>query len=231
MIDASSFANLHNAFWAENAPTSEHFVRRLNLEYTDRWSPPIKKPGGPIRAALVAEIAFAKFCTPVGLMSKANLEAIAIGEARRRLRPLTDSPDELDVAVSPDEKVQIDNLENNLRGFFKKNAATVVLRPTFSGCGYVDACEGDVVYGATLYEIKAVDRSFRSADIRQLITYCALNHASQDFDLRYIGIFNPRRGVSFDMSIDRVCREISGRSQQELLSEIVSCVSSGDISR
>ncbi|WP_024896904.1 MULTISPECIES: hypothetical protein [Brucella] len=231
MIDASRFANLHNAFWAENTPTSEHFVRRLNLEHTDRWSPPIEKPKDTIRAAFVAEVAFAKFCIPVGSIASADVEESALVEARRRLIPLTDSPKDLDTPLSLSEEGQVGRLEGSLRGFFKRSSTETILRPVFRGCGYVDASEGDIVSGSTLFEVKAVDRSFRSVDIRQLITYCALNHASQQFDLRDIGLFNPRRGVSFEMAIDDVCREISGRSKQDLLGEIVSCLSSGDISR
>ena len=38
---------------------------------------------------------------------------------------------------------------------------------------------------------KTVERAIRSSDIRQLITYAALNYASQQYAIDKIGIFNP----------------------------------------
>jgi len=229
VIDASSFAAHHNAFWADHTPTSEHFVRRLNLEHTERWSPPIDKPEEQIRAAFVSEFAFSQFCGQADGVNAAQLDTIAIAETRKRLLPLMDNPATLDEPFTKAEKDQAQKLENNLTGFFRRGALRT--RPVFKGCGYIDASEGDVISGSCLFEIKAVDRPFRSVDIRQLVTYCALNHASGQFELDSLGVFNPRRGLWFAMSFDEVCREISGQSAQDLFDGVVHSISSGDISR
>jgi hypothetical protein len=101
----------------------------------------------------------------------------------------------------------------------------------FTGCGFVDASEGDAIYGQTLYEIKTVERPFRSHDIRQTIVYAALNLAAGQFAISNIGLFNPRRGLYCDVNLDRVCLEISGRPTQELLALVVQAISSGEMSR
>ena len=118
MIDASSFANLHRAFWAEHTPMSEHFVRRLNLERTERWSPPIDKPKEKIRAAFVSELAFSRFCGRVVDVDADQLDATAFAETKRRLLPLMDDPQELDLPLSLVENYQVKRLEDNLVKFF-----------------------------------------------------------------------------------------------------------------
>ena len=107
----------------------------------------------------------------------------------------------------------------------------VQVSPVFRGCGIIDTCVGDVFFSDTLYEVKAGDRSFRSTDIRQLLTYAALNKASDGPKLARIGLFNPRTGVSFSGSLDEVCSEVAGCTPDDLLSEIVRIISSGDVSR
>lgn len=231
MIDASSFAAHHNAFWADQTPTSEHFVRRLNLEYADRWAVPLDKPGEQIRAAFVAEVAFSRFCAKVSGTPEHEIMEPALKEARKHLRPLLADPATLEEQLSGTEEKQMLGLETNLQSFFGSRRTDTVTRPLFCGCGYIDTSEGDILSGPCLFEVKAVDRPFRSVDIRQLVTYCALNHLSDQFELESIGVFNPRRGIYFETPIDAVSREISGQSSQQLFDSIIHAISSGEISR
>lgn len=229
MIDASSFASYHNAFWSEHAPTSEHFVRRLNLEWTERWAPPLKKPEDHIRADLVAELAFSEFCLRMwghasGVHDKALEETI------RRLTPLVHDPSLLKQPISHVEKGESQEIFKNLYNYFSLRG-DLIIRPIFNGCGYLDKSEGDIISKLCLFEVKTVNRAFRSTDIRQLVTYCALNHLSCQYEIQNIGIFNPRRGVYFELPVEMICYEISGRSSQELFDTIIHAISSGDISR
>lgn len=231
MIDAASFATYHNAFWAEYTPTSEHFLRRLNLEYVKRWSLPLGKPKEPIRAAFVAELAFSRFCAGIDGVPKGEIDKLALAETGKRLRPLLEDPATLEGPLTSVEEKQISELEGTLRSFFTWRATCSVARPLFRGCGYIDTSEGDVLRESCLFEVKTVDRAFRSIDIRQLTTYCALNHASRQYKIDSIGVFNPRRGLYFEYLINDVPREISGRSAQELFDDIVHVISSSGISR
>ena len=231
MIDASSFAAQHNAFWADQTPTCEHFVRRLNLEFAKRWTRPLEKPEDRFRVAFVAELAFSRFCAKVARIPDHRIMEHALRDARKRLRPLIDNPASLEEQVSQIEETQALNLEGNLWSFFSCRKTQIVTRPLFHGCGYIDASEGDILSGSCLFEIKSVERSFRSIDIRQLITYCALNHSSGQFEFENIGVFNPRRGLYFELEIDGVSREISGQPKLELFESIIHTISSGEISR
>ena len=107
----------------------------------------------------------------------------------------------------------------------------LTLKPVFAGCGYISASEGDVLLKNTLYEVKTVDRPFRSVDIRQLISYAAMNSVSKQFVIERIGIINPRRGTRCDLDIEIVSTEISGRPASELFWLLASAISSGELSR
>lgn len=102
--------------------------------------------------------------------------------------------------------------------------------PPFKGCGILDSCNGDLLVGEELIEIKAGDRSFRARDVRQLLTYCALNHSSHEYALTKVGCANPRRGTKFSIDIETLCIEVSSKPAPELLAEVVYFCSSGDMS-
>jgi hypothetical protein len=68
-------------------------------------------------------------------------------------------------------------------------------------------------------------------DIKQLLTYAALNFASGGKPLTMLGLFNPRMGTSFKAGIDDICYETAGSSAVELLQEIVRTISGGGLSR
>ena len=103
--------------------------------------------------------------------------------------------------------------------------------PSFPGCGFIDASIGDIFVHEHLFEIKAGDRRFLSVDLKQLITYAALNSLERTREIKYLGLFNPRVGISYTVPLEQLCQEISGTSASELLGEIVRVISSGDISR
>jgi len=188
------------------------------------------KPEEKIRPALVAEYAFAKFCALVNGSTNMS-EKEALEEAISRLRPLVDDPSSLNCPLNSTENEETAKILNRLNEYFVFRHETILYRPIFDGCGYVDRSEGDVLTCHTLFEIKTVDRPFRSIDIRQLVTYGALNYMSQKYKIKNFGIFNPRRGVYFEMPVDTIIFEISGQSSQDLFNDIIQVVSSGDISR
>ncbi|MFN9334821.1 MAG: hypothetical protein ACK53U_00945, partial [Alphaproteobacteria bacterium] len=155
----------------------------------------------------------------------------ATSEAKKKLIPLMGKEQDLTAPLSRAEQDQIKEIEKNLINFFRKRGQQIITRPLINGCGYIDASEADVISGVSLFEIKAVDRSFKGTDIKQLMTYCALNHASRQFDIQDIAIFNPRQGIWFQLNLDNIAREISGQSAQELCERVALTLCSGDISR
>lgn len=107
----------------------------------------------------------------------------------------------------------------------------VIFSPTFPGCGYLDASAGDLIIGTTLFEVKAGDRLFRSTDLRQLVTYCAINFAGGPYEIKSAGCVNPRRGTYFTLELDVLSQEMSGKPAVEFFSDIIYYLSSSGTSR
>jgi hypothetical protein len=192
------------------------------------------------RRAIIAEYAFSLFVTgSPQVLNQDNLAETDIVAVKReawratesRLAAFVGQGVELVPTFSRDENEEIDNLTIRLHRFFQHTTPPLVLRPIFKGCGYLDSSEADVIAHDTLYEIKTVDRQVRSADIRQIITYAALNFASHQYDLSKIGLFNPLGGYYFHFDVEFVCAEIAGTSAQELFMTIIDAVSSAAMSR
>ena len=212
----------------------EIFVRKINLNLYEREFPPLSSSVAPSRRGLINEIAFRLFVeTQRAPFLTEGVEGKATSEAQKLIRSLDRS---LPVDTSPptsEEMLDAKEQLSRLAIFFQKEAkeAKLELSPSFAGCGIVDACNGDVYFDQTLFEIKAGDRNFRSIDVRQILTYAALNYATAKRKIDRLGLFNPRLGISFIAGIDELCLEVSGYPASQTLSEIVRVISSGDISR
>lgn len=76
---------------------------------------------------------------------------------------------------------------------FVRGRGHIFYAPRIPGCGFLSASEADVAAGDTLYEVKTVGRGFGSKDIKQLVTYLALDHCSGGERWRRGGLFNPRK--------------------------------------
>lgn len=235
LIGATKFAGAYGSFWKSATPTLDLFVRRINLDLYVRDDVPVELGIDPTRSALVAETAFEIFSQ---LFTGDEIEndfferviEAAKGAATRRLKLL--NAENLDPPFSNEERAATEDIYGRLFRFFTHDIEeTIHVRPIFPGCGFIDRSEGDVIVGSALYEIKSVERTFRSVDLKQLITYAMLNHKSGAYGIDSIGLYNPRRGTYFEMTIDEVCIEISGMSGIELLEQLAYSVASGEISR
>ena len=238
MIDAKRFATVYNAFWQSATPTLDLFVRRANLCEYRRLYPPLDAEQLCSRQPLLAEYAFSVFAITYELrigniveLSDENIHTRAWREAKARLLPYAAQGLDLDTAFSKKESIGSRGLTKRLTEFFCDRDQTLAIRPCFFGCGYIDMSEGDVLFGSTLYEVKSVDRMIRGTDLRQLLTYAALNKSAESFELNSIGWFNPRRGIHAEFDLEEICLGISGKTTDVLLSEIIETISSGGISR
>lgn len=97
-------------------------------------------------------------------------------------------------------------------------------KPFFPGCGWVDDAEGDVLADRTLFEVKAGERQFRGADVRQLLSYCALSFSAKTYDIETVCLINPRFGTFFQDDIETLCQKIAGLSAADVLGEIVNYI-------
>jgi hypothetical protein len=239
MITVSTFCKMHSSFWKEVAPTTDIFVRKLNLGQYEREFEEMKIPTQPARRGFVNEVAFATFRQsvekserwPPPALSKEDLDR-ALASVRSQPIRKEDSEIELREDLAPEELRDIDEQRVRLMRVFLHNySGPVAIEPVFPGCGVIDTSKGDLLVSGTLFEIKAGDRLFRSIDVRQLIMYSTLNYVSHRFLIERLGLFNPRIGISATISVDDLCFEISGKNSTELFSEIAALISSGEISR
>lgn len=130
------------------------------------------------------------------------------------------------VQITVEGKKEALLLAGRLTSYFSaKPWQTLNPKPFFPGCGWIDDAEGDVLGNHTLFEIKAGERQFRSADIRQLLCYCALGFSAKLYDIDSVCLLNPRSGTFFQDDLETLCQRIAGMSAADVLGEIVNYVS------
>ena len=223
MISELSFARSYTSVWRNLTPKSEFFVRRINLELYDRWEPPLQSTVRADRRALINETAFCMFCskqTASGGQPSRQLPD-AFEKALSRVRGGRSSKKREVAALTSAERDEIEELLQRMSRFFANRVGDLTLEPTFPGSGLIGEATGDVIADDCLYEIKAGDRGFRSIDLRQVIVYLALNQASHSHSMQWIGLFNPRRGVSFVCSCNELAEQVSGLTMRELLNGVI----------
>lgn len=221
-------------------PIGEKFVRKINIGLYERFDDYLESNIEAKRRSLVSEISFGIFRLSIkknetignSFPSQALLRDLVLF-SRERISKLDRK--ELNEIEEPSE----DELSESIRlAFliqrfflrFEKNE-NLIIDPIFKGCGFIDRSIGDVLAGNTLYEIKSGDRKFRSVDMRQILVYCALNYASQQYLLLNVGLVNPRLGIYFKIGLDEFCINQSGRNASEVLSDIVQFISGGELSK
>jgi hypothetical protein len=235
MITASQFARQYASAWAVLTPMSEEFVRRVNGASCERVYTPVRSKVSRHRRASVNEIAFQLFAKEgrtgrgLGLYEREE-------EAHKIFRELIENERWARLGNANElnefEQQEIDNLAQRLRFFFLRDTSVRLrFNPIFSGCGIIDDAFGDVIKGNTLYEVKASGRFFRSVDLRQLLIYSALNKEAGSYEFDEIGMYNPRIGIFYQGKLSEVCYEVSGRSAEELLGDIIERAAGSDISR
>lgn len=232
MITESRFASSHYGFWRELLPMGESYIRGSNAELA-RFAPPLHGLSSPRERGIVNELSFRVFslceredCDPRDLSAEvlareAELARGFIENFRQHGRGVLPQVGEegFREAIALAERTQL----------FFRHAATpgrsFVVAPSFSGCGWLSKCNGDVLWKGTIYELKAGQRSFRLADLRQVLVYCALGFASKEHEIDRVCFVNPRQGVYFSESLADLCEAVSGRSPAEVLNDIVEYVS------
>lgn len=232
MISERKFATSFTSFWRELLPMGDAFLRRTNLTKS-RFKDPLQRVTRPERRALVNELGFrllggavhdgkiVEDDLPEELVDKLAYQAAEyISSLRNPTGEIIPVPDKV-------ERREAFTIFGRLKGFFQSPSVNdaLLVSPVFNGCGIVQQCKADVLYGETLYEVKAGERDFRLVDVRQLIVYCALNHVVPNYTIKKVGVVNPRLGVFFRIDIDELVESMTGTSAVELFEEITAFLS------
>lgn len=226
MITEKHFAIYYSAFWDSLCPMAEEYVRTINAD-AERFAKPAKSTSDKQKHGLINELAFlmavessrsgtSPYALPVETVEESAMEALhhvaSLRAYNRKIITILDDDD------TTDARALAGRLLYFLRTIFEP---PFVFQPQFAGCGLVEACHGDVLAEATLIEVKAGDRNYRSVDLRQALTYCALNFASKQRDIDSLCLVNPRRGLYLIKTLDEISGAIAGRSESSLLAAIV----------
>jgi hypothetical protein len=228
VISERRLVSSHSSFWRNAMPMADAFVRQMNRTLT-RVVPPCHSAFKGIRNSLISELSFRFYSLVCNnqisfseLLSDSQMVADIEKEVCRYISRLERSEallpsldfDEIDEAI-----LLAKNLKNLMT--YSNPGKSVLTRPHFIGCGIVDDCEGDIIVGTTLYELKNVERDFRLADIRQLLTYCSLNHASDKKEIDTIGLINARSGLTYKINVNELSFLVAGVSANELFGDVI----------
>jgi hypothetical protein len=235
VISEHQFATHYSSAWHLVAPFSEGFWAFEN-KLVDRIDVPLQSLAPKGMRAIINEAAFRTFCDlhprkdtldKIDLIrgARTNFQAAISYVARFSNAPPVDISD-----IDPPCEEEAAALIVRLLSYFRDHTTTTI-RPGFAGCGLLSACEGDLIEGDCLYEVKAGDRAFRILDLRQLLTYSALAYASGALSFTKIGLFNPRTGVAWKRSLEEVCHSISGLRPNDTLSALIEQFSVASASR
>jgi hypothetical protein len=241
LISELTFSREYGSFWRSITPTSEAFVRQVNLGLSERWYRPLAGETASARRAFVNELGFCLFRELAGgvwrgreWVRPSDRDAVvqaAVGEAWRRVGSLAKRAGADRLGVEAGELREAMSLAGRLQAYFRE-AQDLIIEPTFAGCGVVDECRGDLLADSILTEIKAGERPFRSVDIRQILTYLALNHAAPEPKaILEICLLNPRLGLAFKTTVQDLCFNVSGLETSQLLDSVSFEMSRSDVSR
>lgn len=234
MISELTFARSYTSFWNQLLPMGPLTVRNIiNRQLTQSFSEPVPEPRRPVRWDVIGEMGVrwlaARMCD--GSLSSAELpreEVARLGEEAEAFVRLQRGPEAPQKPPpTPTETENAGVLAQRLIEFLRQFETDegFIARPPFRGCGIVNSCRGDLLAGATLYEVKANAENFRLADLRQLVIYCALDYAAPRYGIRRIGVVNPRRGTFFRSDLQAILALAGGQAAADLLSEVVDFVS------
>lgn len=235
MISEHQFATHYSSVWHAVTPLADGFWTVENL-MVDRIAPPLTPKAPKGMRAVVNETAFRAFCSlhlkPKPIKRNDVLMAIdeQLSDSVAYIGRFASSPTVTVEDVDEECRIEAWDIVLRLLHFFSGEKPTT-LRPRFSGCGLVSACEGDLIEGSCLYEIKAGDRAFRVVDLRQLLTYSALAYANNNLTFKEVGLFNPRTGVAWRRSLEDVSYALSGLRLSDTLSALVEQFSGVSASR
>src|SRR5579862_6297347 len=216
----------HSGFWNALLPMQEQYIRTYNSRLR-RFGHAVVSEVPAEQRAVVNELGFLIFVSAMESRTQPHLLPAGVVKERAeealgyvaRMAHHSGAPPAHPRHVGVREATA---LATSLFSYFVGgDVGRVVTKPLFSGCGWLDHAEGDVLAGTMLYEIKAGERQFRSLDLRQLLCYCALNFSAKTYDIQSVALMNPRSGTYFYDSLERMCQKIAGSSAGDILGEIV----------
>lgn len=213
MTTVREFVN-QNSVWHSLMPTLEQFTRYINRHLL-RLGRPVPAQNTDRRSSFVAEVAFEIAAAGGDLEPQ---KAAIMARARAALAHLPGAETSAE-AISVPEWFEAMALARNLSEFVGRRSGVAAYRPMIPGCGVVRPSSADVLVGNEIFEVKMVQRGFRSSDIRQAVTYCAMLHAS-GAAVGAVSLVNPRQGHYFSSTVAGFALDAGSASWVELMQDL-----------
>lgn len=105
--------------------------------------------------------------------------------------------------------------------------AVVVFRPDFPGCGSVADCQGDIMIGNNLWELKATRYGYTSVNLRQILCYATLDWLAKKYQIQRLGFFNPVNLTYFVSEAARICESCAALESPHVFELIASMMETG----
>lgn len=232
MISERQLSTSYSSFWREITPMADVYWRAQNLQ-TERFAQPLQTKCERQSRAFVNELAFESFVRVAAIAENKGSDAelrVAAESAKDSIAKYISHFSHIEkfdlLQELPSELGEVIFVAKRLYRFFSPRfrMTSESFRPKFYGCGILMAAEGDILLGETLFEVKAGDRNFRVADLRQLLIYCALNRKKSVANITQVALVNPRVGIWWSSDLESCSRAISGISSTELLDDIADFV-------
>lgn len=193
----------------------DSFTHWLNARVESVGAPVPTIGGNPANNSLIAETAYGLVAAGSDLSLPLDPGVLMrVRDYLNRFRAHPPGDADLDV----DEQQEVVALGESFKALLD-DFESVVFYPQVPGCGVVDAAHADLVAGHTLGEVKSVSRPFRASDLKQLLTYSAMSHASGIL-YEEVTLLNPRRASRISVSTEFLCRATSGLTSTELFAEM-----------
>lgn len=229
MSSETKFSTSHSSFWNALLPMGESYVRAQNARL-NKFAKPFLSTVPADQRGVINEGAFLIFWEAVSRSQNpwslpAAVVDTLLGQAVDYVESLRQSIHVAPVAVSHAGRHDAIAIAARLHLFFTDKAESMIIKPMFPGCGWVNEAAGDVLTRYTLYEVKAGERLFRLTDIRQVLCYCALDFSSKTYGIKEVSVINPRMGTFIREDLDSLCHKISGTGSANVLGEIIGYIS------
>ncbi|MGN5109824.1 hypothetical protein ACTG18_16695 [Aeromonas hydrophila] len=234
MISCTEISRNYPSLWRQLFPFINRLARKCNLQKLC-FNDYLNSTTSPSRRALINELSFRLFKELINnnYISTKKIPAEIIltikNETYKYIQRLNKSS-ELQENISDLEFNEAEKLAATTLAYFKlyEPGHKAIISPIFLGCGSISECQGDVLVGNTLYEIKAGDRDFRVSDLKQILIYCALDFSHKDSKIKNIGLLNPRLGIYVTFPLTDAIEIASGQNTVDCFTQFINIFSTPD---
>jgi len=217
MISERDISEKFSAIWKQHFPLlTSNFIRVFNDTQITAINTKQVIAIEEVRYDLVSEAAFnlSEFAflndiTPLKAFTEKEQRKIIEETARSIWKSGNYSTNDLNITEI--EKQEIVSIADNTLEFIEKmGGQDIIFKPKLKGYSFIPDLYADISIGDSLFEIKTVNRNFKSSDLKQLFIYIALRQVSEKENWKFAGLYNPRKGVYCKLNIKSLVYNLTG---------------------